>query len=93
MAKEDIHIGEIRELAKRFTAEEIEGCINQQMQEGKNVCFAEGPAEHIINELAKAEFVRSRVEKGTPLTDAIRELARRIRQVQKGNEEGQDKER
>ncbi len=84
MAKEDLHIEEIRDLARRFIAEEIEGCINQQIQKGENICFTEGPSEHIINELSRAEFVRSHMEKGSSLTDALRELARRIRQVQKG---------
>jgi hypothetical protein len=84
MAKDDIHIGEIRELANRFKAEEIEGCISQQIQEGENICFAVGPSDHIISELSKAEFVRSLMEEGTPLPEAVRELARRIRRIQKG---------
>jgi hypothetical protein len=91
MAKDDLHIEEIRELAKRFMAEEIERCIDQQLQKGENICFTDGPSEHIINELSRAEFVRGLVEKGASLTDALRELARRIRQVQKGVEEDKDK--
>ncbi len=91
MAKEEFHIAEIRDLATRFGAEEIEGCLEQQIQQGENICFAVGPSEHIISELSKAEFVRNLMERRVPLSEAIRELAKRIRQIQKGAEEAEDK--
>jgi hypothetical protein len=87
MEKQDIHIKEIRELAQRFTPEEIESCIKQQLQEGENICEIKGPAEHVIGELAKAQFVKELMEKGMSIIDAVRELARRIRLVQKGFKE------
>jgi hypothetical protein len=87
MDKQDIDIKEIRELAKKFTPEEIESCIKQQLQEGINICEVTGPAEHVIGELAKAQFVKGLTEKGMSITDAVRELARRIRLVQKGFKE------
>lgn len=90
--EKSIRIKEIRELARRFTPDEIEDCISQQLQEGKNLCEAAGPADQVIDELAKAEFVRTMVERGTPLWDAVRELARRIRQVQEGPREEREKE-
>lgn len=80
-------IKEIRELAKKFTPEEIETCIKQQLQEGTNICEVTGPTERVIGELAKAEFVKELMGKGMSLTDAVRELARRIRLVQKGFKE------
>jgi hypothetical protein len=83
----DIDIKEIRELAKKFTPEEIETCIKQQLQEGTNICEVTGPAEQVIGELAKAQFVKELTEKGLSITDAVRELARRIRLVQKGFKE------
>lgn len=82
--KQDIRIKEIRELAQRFTPEEIERCILQQIKEGINVCNITGSTEHIVNELSKAEFVRELTDKGMTINDAVRELARRIRIVQKG---------
>ncbi len=78
---------DIRELAKRYTPEEIEGCISQQIEEGKNICDVIGPTEKVLNELSKAEYVRELMEKGMKLSEAIRELAKRIRNVQKGFEE------
>jgi hypothetical protein len=83
-----VDIKEIRELAKKFTPEEIETCIKQQLQEGTNICEVAGPTERVIGELAKAEFVKDLMGKGMSLTDAVRELARRIRLVQKGFKEG-----
>ena len=88
MDRQDIDIKEIRELAKKFTPGEMESCIKQQLQEGTNICEVTGPAEHVIGELAKAQFVKELTEKGMSLTDAIRELAKRIRLVQKGFKEG-----
>lgn len=79
-----IDISGIKELAKRFSPEEIEGCITQQIETGENVCLKDESSEKVINELSKAEFVRDLMEKGMNLADALRELARRMRQVQKG---------
>lgn len=80
----DIDIREIKELTKRFSAEEIEGCIAQQIETGENICLRNESSEKIINELSKAEFVRDLMEKGVNLADALRELARRMRQVKEG---------
>lgn len=82
MERQEIHIREIKELAQKFTPEEIETCIMQQLTEGQNVCNISGPTEYVINELAKAELVRELMEKGMSMTDAVRELAKRIRMVQ-----------
>lgn len=87
MEKQDIDIKEIRELAKKFTPEEIETCIKQQLEEGTNVCEVKGPTEYVIGELAKAEVIKELMGKGMSLADAVRELARRIRLVQKGFKE------
>jgi len=85
----DLDIKEIKELARKFRPEEIEGCITQQLKSGENICLRDESSEKIINELSKAEFVRRLMEKGMGLPDALRELARRMRVVQKGFE-GED---
>ncbi len=84
MEKQDVDIKEIRELANKFTPQEIESCIKQQLKEGENICEVKGPTEYVISELAKAGVVKKLMEKGMSITDAVRELARRIRLVQKG---------
>ena len=87
MEKQDVGIKEIRELAKRFSPEEIEACIKQHIEEGTNICEVKGEIEKVIGELAKAQFVKELMEKGMSVTDAVRDLARRIRLVQKGFKE------
>ncbi len=87
MERQNIDIKEVRQLAKRFTPEELESCIQQQMNEGTNVCKMSGPTEQVINELSKAGVVKELMNNGMPLSDAVRELARRIRLVQQGFEE------
>ncbi|OGW27582.1 MAG: hypothetical protein A2X59_10195 [Nitrospirae bacterium GWC2_42_7] len=82
-------VREIRELSKKFTPEQIEGCITQQLETGRNICVINSSTEETINELAKAQFVRDRVDKGISLGDALRELAEKMRQILgtvKGNE-------
>ncbi|KJU85129.1 hypothetical protein MBAV_002678 [Candidatus Magnetobacterium bavaricum] len=84
MEKQSVQLKEVRELANRFTPVEIETCITQQLQDGINECKMGGTTDHVINELSKAEFVRTRMEAGLTLTDAMRELAKKIRNVQSG---------
>ena len=77
-------IKQIRDIAKKYTPEEIEGCITQQMETGNNVCLMDANSEKIINELSKAEMIRQLMDEGMSLADALRELARRMRLVQAG---------
>jgi len=86
MVKFYMDLKEIKELSKRFSPEEIEGCITQQIETGQNICLRDESSERIINELAKARFVRDLIEKGMSLPDALRELAARMRQVQSFSE-------
>ncbi|NTU41829.1 MAG: hypothetical protein HGA78_02000 [Nitrospirales bacterium] len=83
---------EIRDLAGRFTPEEIESCILQQVEKGINLCKVEGSTEQVINELSKASFVREQMDRGVALMEAVRDLAGRIRKVQKISEELQKEE-
>jgi hypothetical protein len=80
----DLDITQIKEIAKRFTPEQIEGCITQQLETGENICLRNESADKIINELSKAEFIRDLINKGISLAEALRELARRMRLVQRG---------
>lgn len=77
-------IEEIRELSRKYTPEQIDDCITQQIETGENICLRDESAEKIFNELSKAQFVRELMAQGVSMPDAIRELARRIRRVQEG---------
>lgn len=82
----DIHLAEIRALARRFSPDELEACIRDQLDEGANVCEPSGRTEEIVGVLAKAEFVKALMEKGFTLSEAVRELGWRIRGVQQQGE-------
>ena len=86
MREKIIVIREIRELAKKFSPEDMEKCIEMHLREEKHNCPLVGTSEHIINELAKAEFVRKMVDNGARPMEAVRELAERIRRFQLGPE-------
>ncbi len=75
-------IKHIRQVAQKYTPEQIEGCISQQMETGENVCLTDETSEKIINDLSKAAVVREFVDQGMDIADALRELARRMRFVQ-----------
>ncbi len=74
-----IDIKEIKKLALKFTPAQLDACINQQIQEGSNVCDISGTIDYVVNELSKAEYVRQLMEHGMSLSDAVRELASKIR--------------
>jgi hypothetical protein len=82
-----MNIKEIREIAGRYTPEQIEGCISRQLETGENICLKDGDSEKIINELSKAEVIREMTDNGMSLADALRELARRMRLFQSSKEE------
>ncbi len=73
---------EIKQLAEKFTKEQLENCITQTIENGKNECEIDGEVLEVVNTLAKAQTVRELMDRGMSQMEAIRELARRIRQVQ-----------
>ncbi|MDQ7055233.1 MAG: hypothetical protein Q9M89_01465 [Persephonella sp.] len=79
-----MNIREIKELAERFSKEQLENCITQTVENGKNDCEINGEVLDVVNTLAKAQTVRELMDKGMSQMEAVRELARRIRQVQGG---------
>ncbi len=77
----------IKDIAQKYTPEQIEGCITQEIETGQNICLADATSEKIVNELAKAEVIRELTDEGMSLADALREIARRMRLVQSGFQE------
>jgi len=82
-----MNINEIKELAKKFTPEQLENCITMAIEQKEGhiqVCDISGEVLEVINTLAKAQTVRELMEQGMSEIEAIRELARRIRLAQGG---------
>ncbi len=78
-----MNIKEIKELAKKFTPEQLDNCITQAIEnEGQNECYIGEDVLEVVNTLAKAQTVKELMEQGLSEIEAIRELAKRIRKVQ-----------
>ena len=77
-----IYMAAVRELAERFDGGTLESCMNQALADSPNRCFDNGDREQTMNILAKAGFVRTQMQQGASLAEAMRELGRRIRKVQ-----------
>jgi hypothetical protein len=60
----------------------VERCMTDELGTGDDRCELTGPTGGVVSSLAEAEFVREQVDRGVPLAEAIRELARRMRVVQ-----------
>lgn len=76
------HITEIQSLASQFSAEEIDRCMALTLQRNENPCIADPDVEKVMNVLAKAGFVKAKIEQGLTQQEAIRELGRRVRAAQ-----------
>jgi len=77
---------ELKKLAEKYTPDQLEFCIRQQLEKGVNQCEIVDQTNDVITALSKAEVVRELMDKGMKFSDALRELGRRIRAVY-GNEE------
>jgi len=72
---------ELKKLVERYTAQQIESCILQQVSKGANECNVVDEADEVIAALSKAEVVRELMDEGRTFSEALRELGRRIRKV------------
>jgi len=77
-------VRQIKDIAQRYSPEDIENCITQQVETGQNICLTDERSEKTISELAKAGVVKDLMSQGLGLSDALRELARRMRLLQEG---------
>jgi len=76
----------LKEIVDKYSSEQIEFCIRQQLEKGDNVCEIIDNADDVIKDLSKAEVVRELMDQGMKFSDALRELGRRIRAVYGKNE-------
>jgi cell fate (sporulation/competence/biofilm development) regulator YmcA (YheA/YmcA/DUF963 family) len=78
---------ELKKIAEKYSSEQLEACIRQQLDKGENACELVDGSDDVITELSKAEVVRELMEQGMKFSDALRELGRRIRAVYGKEEE------
>lgn len=80
----------VRELADRYSPDQLEQCLISEIETGQNACLSHinhcgGPCcdQEVVNILAKAQVVREYMDAHhAPITEAIRDLGRRIRALQ-----------
>ena len=78
MNKQKINFSEIREVAMRFDTQTIAECQQQAINNQGNTCYSNSR----LDVLAKAGFIRSEMDKGKQITQAFRELGKRVRAIQ-----------
>lgn len=71
----------IRSLIERYTVNELESCVTQLEEKGGCDCSEKTDPELIMSDLLQAMEVRSLVDSGLGIQDAIREFSKRVRGV------------
>ncbi len=79
-----MNVKDIKNLATHYSHAELEGFIEQHLEEGTNPCFVGEDDEDTLNVLSKASYVKSQLENGTvkDIKEAMRKMAAEIRAVQ-----------
>jgi cell fate (sporulation/competence/biofilm development) regulator YmcA (YheA/YmcA/DUF963 family) len=72
---------EIKELVEKYSPEQLETCIMQQLEKGENSCNVVDQTDKVIAELSKATVVQELMNTGMSFSEALRELGRKIRAV------------
>ena len=72
---------DLKKITEKYSADQLEACIRQQLDKGENACEIVHEADSVIEELSRAEVVRELMDQGMKFSDALRELGRRIRAV------------
>ena len=77
-----MNVANVRKLAETHTKPQLEACLTQAINGQPNSCTGLGTPEDQLNDLAKAEFVRGKMDEGMTPQLAMRDLAARMRKAQ-----------
>jgi len=72
---------ELKKLVDKYSIEQLESCIKEQLEKGENACSIIDESNEVITELSKATVVRDLMNKGMNFPEALRELGKRIRAI------------
>lgn len=72
---------ELKKLAEKYSLDQLETCIMQQLEKGENACEIVDEADEVITALSRAEVIRELMDQGMKFSEALRELGRRIRAI------------
>ena len=77
-----MNVQAIRQLAENFSVNELELCVDDQLNNHTNSCYQGSSEEEIIDSLSKASYIRQLMDQeNLTLNDAIRKLTRTIREL------------
>lgn len=77
-----MNVANVRQLAQTHTRPQLEACLTAALNGEPNSCTSLGTSEDQLNDLAKAEFVRGKMDDGMTAPLAMRDLAARMRRAQ-----------
>jgi hypothetical protein len=72
---------ELKRLTEKYSIDQLETCISQQLEKGENACELVDEEDKMIAELSEATVVRELMNSGMKFSEALRELGRRIRTI------------
>ena len=73
-------ITQIKNILSTFIPNEIEACLDEQIQSGCNRCIIETDSIAMLNILTKAHYISELVAQGYSMNDALRKLGSQMRQ-------------
>ena len=73
---------DLRALVSDFGNEKLDDCLQQQIANGYNSCYASADNLRAVNVLAKASFIKGLMLQGMPVQQAMRELGKRMRALE-----------
>lgn len=71
----------IKELAQNYSVPELEACVLELENQGRCRCTTKADAHEAMSDLLQSLEVRSLVDGGMTLQDAVREFSKRVRMV------------
>lgn len=70
----------VKDLANKYTKDQLNEAVDAFEADRKNLLNVEGKDEgEVLSNLLVASFVRTRMDKGMPMQEAIREYSQRVR--------------
>ena len=77
-----MNVANVKNLAQTYSYAQLDVCLTDAINGKPNSCTVLGTTEDQVNDLAKAEFVRSKMDEGMTAQLALRDLAARMRRAQ-----------
>lgn len=60
---------ELKKLVEKYSVEQIEACIRQQVEKGANECNVVDGTDEVVTELSRAEVMRELMDQGKTFSE------------------------